>query len=183
MSLFDILLLAVALSIDAVVVSFSNGLIFKQKRTVKSLSLASAVGFFQFLMPIIGFYFAHTVSTYVKPYSHWVVFVIFTFLGVKFIVDASEQGEKNSHNFDWKYIFTVGFATSIDALFAGVSILFSGINILIPALIIGFVTFINALLAFWVANLLKNFSTKSLEVLGGMILILLGFKVLFTAIL
>ncbi len=177
MSLLDIVLLSIALSVDAMVVSFSNGLVFKKRRTVNSLKLAFTVGFFQFLMPIIGFYFAQTVTEYVKPYSHWLVFVIFTGLGIKFIQDAFKEHVLIKHDFSWRYILLVGIATSIDALFAGVSVSFSGIKIFIPAIIIGITTFINSMFGFWSANLIKNLSSKAMQITGGLILILLGCKV------
>ena len=182
MSWFDTLVLAVALSIDAMIVSFSNGLIFSKRRTINYLKLALTVGFFQFLMPIIGYFFAQTVSTYVKPYAPWLVFGIFTFLGLKFIKDSFKENVIVKHNFTTGYIATVGIATSIDALFAGVSISFFGNSIFWSSLIIGVITFINSMLGFWCANLIKNLSSKKMQIFGGMILIFLGLKVLLTAI-
>jgi len=176
----DILILAIALSIDACVVSFSNGLIFTHNKRLNSIILATSVGFFQFFMPLIGFFAAQTVSKYVEPYNHWIVFVIFVLLGAKFIKEAFE--EKKQEKIDcylcFKYILLVSVATSIDALGAGVSIAFTKTQIWFPAIIIGIVTFINSLLGFWSGYLFKKFPTKNLEITGGIILILLAFKVL-----
>lgn len=184
MSIIDILILAIALSIDACVVSFSNGLIFTQNKRTNSLMLAFSVGFFQFLMPVIGFFAAQTVSKYVEPYDHWIVFGIFVLLGAKFIKDAfkAEKEEKIDCYLCFKYILLVSVATSIDALGAGVSIAFTKTNIWIPAVIIGVITFINSLLGFWSGYLFKKFPTKNLEITGGVILILLAFKVLFESL-
>lgn len=184
MSIIDILILAVALSIDACVVSFSNGLIFTQNKRLNSFMLAFAVGFFQFLMPVIGYFSAKTVSKYVEPYDHWIVFVIFVFLGAKLIKDAlkEEKQEKIECYLCFKYIMLVAVATSIDALGAGVSIAFTGTQILFPAIVIGVVTFINSLLGFWGGYLFKKFPTKNLEISGGLILIILAFKVLFESL-
>lgn len=181
MNTLDILILAIALSIDACVVSFSNGLVFTQNKRVNSLMLACAVGFFQFLMPVIGFFGAQTVSKYVEPYDHWIVFSIFVLLGAKFIKDAfkTEKEEKIDCYMCFKYIFLVAVATSIDALGAGVSIAFTKTQIWFPAIIIGVVTFINSLLGFWSGHLFKKFPTKYLEISGGLILIGLAFKILF----
>lgn len=181
MSYLDIFILAIALSIDACVVSFSNGLIFTHNQKKNSLILAFSVGFFQFLMPLIGGSFTGLVSKYVEPYSAWLVFAIFTILGLKFIKDAFKEKtqEKLICYFCFSYILTVSLATSIDALAAGVSMALFGIKILIPAIIIGIVTFINSLLGFWAGNFFKKFPTKNLEISGGIILILLAFKVLF----
>lgn len=184
MNIFDILILAMALSIDACVVSFSNGLIFNKNKRTNSLILAASVGFFQFLMPVIGYFGAQSVSKYVEPYDHWVVFAIFVLLGLKFIKDAfknddGEKEEKIDCYFCFKYILLVSIATSIDALGAGVSIAFTKTPILFPAIVIGIVTFINSLLGFWGGYLFKKFPTKNLEISGGLILILLAFKILF----
>lgn len=181
MNTIDILILAIALSIDACVVSFSNGLIFTQNKRINSFMLAVSVGFFQFLMPIIGYFLAQIVSKYVEPYSHWIVFGIFVLLGAKLIKDAfkTEKEEKLNCYLCFSYILLISIATSIDALGAGVSLAFSGIKILFPAIIIGIVTFINSLLGFWSGYLFKKFPTKNLEISGGIILILLAFKILF----
>lgn len=181
MSIYDILILAIALSIDACVVSFSNGLVFTQNKRVNSLILAASVGFFQFMMPIIGWFFAQSIEKYVEPYSKWIVFGIFILLGTKFIIDAfkEDDGKGIDCYFCFKYILLVSIATSIDALAAGASLAFSGIKILVPAIIIGVVTFINSLLGFWGGHLFKKFPTRNLEISGGVILILLAFKVLF----
>lgn len=184
MSIIDILILAIALSIDACVVSFSNGLIFTQNKRVNSFMLAFSVGFFQFLMPIIGFLLAQSVNKYVEPYDHWIVFFIFVLLGAKFIKDAFKEKEDEKINcyLCFSYILLVSVATSIDALGAGVSIAFSGTQILFPAILIGVITFINSLLGFWSGYLFKKFPTRNLEISGGLILIILAFKVLFESL-
>ena len=184
MSIFDILILAIALSIDACVVSFSNGLVFTRNKRVNSFMLAFSVGFFQFLMPIIGFFMAQSVSKYVEAYDHWLVFGIFILLGAKFIKDAFDEKEEEKIRcyLCFSYILIVSIATSIDALGAGVSIAFTGTKILFPAVVIGIVTFINSLLGFWSGHLFKKFPTRNLEISGGVILILLAFKILFESL-
>lgn len=185
MSGLDIFILAIALSIDACVVCFSNGLVFVHNKRINSFMLALSVGFFQFFMPIIGYFLANTVSKYVEPYDHWIVFGIFIILGAKFIKDAigkdneEETPKKIECYLCFHYILLVSIATSIDALGAGVSLAFTGTKILLPAIIIGVVTFINSLLGFWGGHLFKKFPTKNLEISSGAILILLAFKTLF----
>lgn len=186
MSYLDIFILAIALSIDACVVSFSNGLIFTHNKKANSLILASSVGFFQFLMPLIGGMLANLVNKYVEPIAPWIVFTIFCILGAKFIKDAfkkeDEDKEKLVCALCFKYILIVSIVTSIDAMAAGASLYFSGTQILIPAILIGVVTFINSLLGFWSGQFFKRFPTKNLEISGGVILILLAFKVLFESL-
>lgn len=184
MNTIDILILAIALSIDACVVSFSNGLIFTQNKLINSLILAFSVGFFQFLMPIIGYFSAQSVSKYITPYAPWVVFAIFILLGAKFIIEAfkEEKEKKIDCYFCFKYIFLISIATSIDALGAGVSLAFTGTKILFPAIVIGIVTFVNSLFGFWSGYLFKKFPTRNLEIAGGIVLIGLAFKVLIESL-
>ena len=82
MSLTEIIFLAIALSIDASVVSFSQGLVFSENKRKNSLFLAFFVGLFQFLMPIIGWFIASGIYKYVESYDHWIAFGIFLFLGI-----------------------------------------------------------------------------------------------------
>src|SRR5574344_2089166 len=96
MTIAEILLLATALSIDACVVSFSQGLVFKTDRIKNSLILAFFVGFFQFLMPVTGGECVSFVQKIIEPFATFIVFLIYTFLGIKFIKDAfAKESESN----------------------------------------------------------------------------------------
>lgn len=96
MSYFSIILLAIALSIDACVVSFSYGLAFTENRFKNAIRLAACTGLFQGLMPVIGYYLTGFVKSFIEPYAGFIVFAIFTYLGVKFIKEAFEKRKKNS---------------------------------------------------------------------------------------
>lgn len=176
MSLTDIIFLAVALGIDCLVVSFSQGLIFKKNRTKNSLSLALTMGLFQGLMPVIGYIGADVISFYVEKFSHWLVFAIFLMLGLKFIFEAFQEKEKTVCCIGFKCLMAMGFATSIDALVAGASLNFSGTKLLIPAIIIGLASFLMSLSGFWFGNSFKKFPSRILEISGGVILIVLALK-------
>ncbi len=181
MNYIDVFFLAIALSIDATIVSFAQGLIFKENKIKFSLLLAFFVGFFQFLMPIIGWLFANSLYNYFKVFSHIIIFVIFTCLGIKFIYDAlkKDKDENSTKNYaNLLYFLTVGIATSIDALGAGFSLRFYQVSIIISSVLIGLVTFINSLIGFYCGQLFKKLPSKFLEILGGIILIGLGIKVL-----
>ena len=94
MTTFEIIVLAVALALDAMLVSFSYGLIINQRRVYNSVLLSSAFGFFQFLMPIIGFYLTGLFYIKLQMYSKWIVFVIFMVLGFKFLKEALQKTEE-----------------------------------------------------------------------------------------
>lgn len=177
MSIVEIVFLAFALGVDCLVVSFSQGLIFTSNRFKNSLALALTMGLSQGLMPCIGYTGADVISKYVEPFSQWIVFAIFMVLGLKFIFEAFGEKEDNEIScLGFKCLVGMGIATSIDALVAGASLNFSKTSLVIPALIIGFASFIMSLFGFWSGNKLKNLSSKYLEITGGLILIFLALK-------
>lgn len=179
MSYLSIFVLAIALSIDACVVSFSYGLTFTQKRLKNALLLASCTGIFQGLMPAIGYYLTNFVKSIIEPYAGLIVFLIFTYLGAKFIIEAFYTKKEKQLCIDLKCLLLVGIATSIDAFSAGITLSLFENHILKPALLIAAVTFCNSILGFSLGDKLKNLPTKALEISSGILLILLGIKALF----
>lgn len=176
MSLFEIILLAAALGIDCLIVSFSQGLVFKENRIKTSMALAVTMGIFQGIMPVLGFVFADIISDYVSAFAHWLVFAIFFILGIKFITEAFQEKEEKICSPGIKCLISMGFATSVDALAAGASLNLTQSGLIIPALIIGAVSFFMSLTGFWSGNFFAKFPSKFLEITGGGILILLAVK-------
>ena len=181
MSFVEIIFLAVALSIDASVVSFAQGLIFTENKRKNSLYLALSVGAFQAMMPVIGWVIAKGIYIYVEKFDHWIAFTIFFILGIKFIKDAFDDKEDHTTPafLSLKALLLLAIATSIDAMAAGATLYFTDVKILMPAVIIGVITFINSLIGFWSGYIFKRFPSKYLEIVAGLILIGLGLKVLF----
>ena len=122
MSYTEIFFLAIALSIDACVVSFSYGLAYTENRLKNSTLLALFTGIFQGLMPVIGYYLTGFVKTYIQPYAGLIVFLIFVYLGLRFIKEAFEKKDAKQLCIDLKCLFLVAIATSIDAFSAGISL-------------------------------------------------------------
>ena len=178
LSYISIILLAIALSIDACVVSFSYGITFTQKRLKNALSLAICTGLFQGIMPTISYYLTGFVKSFVEPYAGLIVFLIFTYLGVKIILEAFDKEREQQLCIDFKCLILVGIATSIDAFSAGITLSLFGNHILKSALLITFVTFANSILGFVLGGKLKHLPTKGLEVFAGLLLIALGVKAL-----
>lgn len=183
MTLFDIFLLGLALSVDAFVVSFSYGLVLKPHKIGNGIKLGFSTGFFQFLMPVLGWYGARSVNKYIESIDHWLAFFVFLALGIKIIGDALENSEKTpsklEKNLTLRVLMMIGIATSIDALVTGATIYFMHTPIMLSAVIIGLTTFICALAGYELCCVFKRFSTKYLEFAAGVILIALGCKVLF----
>lgn len=175
MTYLEIFLLALALSIDAMVVSFSYGLSFKENRTKNALLLAFCTGFFQAGMPVIGYYLTGFVKSIIEPYASTIVCTIFVFLGLKFIKEAFEKKEA-PQCISTACLILIGIATSIDAFSAGISLALYGNKILKPILLIGAITFINSCVGFKLGGKLKHLPTLGLEVFAGLVLIALGIK-------
>ena len=180
MNSIEIILLAIALGVDCCVVSFSQGLIIKEEKELNSLKLAFTMGAFQALMPAFGYLFAFLISGLVKDFSHLLVFVIFLILGINFITEAFvEDTEEKSSCIDLKCLMLLGLATSIDALGAGASLRFSETSLIVPAIVIGLVSFVMSIIGFWSSAYFEKLPSKVMEICGGVILIGLAVKSLF----
>ncbi|MDR1693934.1 MAG: manganese efflux pump MntP family protein [Lactobacillaceae bacterium] len=184
---FEVFLLAVALSIDAFIVSFSCGLVVNKNKKKNGYKMAAANGFAQFAMPLLGWLGTKTISGYVQAFDHWIVFFVFLILGLKFIKDAMEEKastcELPRKNITFKVLLIAAFATSIDAFVSGVTLYFMPVSIIFAAMMIGIVTFINSLIGFRLTHIFRKIPTKYIEIFAGVILITLGSKVLIEHIL
>lgn len=179
MSLIEIVFLSLALGIDCLIVSFSQGLIFTSKKKRNSLLLASTMGIFQGLMPLISYYPTGFIYQYISKYSSIIIFAIFISLGIKFITEAfSCRKENPACKIDFKCLMAMGIATSIDALGAGVNLKLSDTNIILSVSLIAIASFIMSLTGFWTGNKISKIPSKTLEIAGGLILIGLAIKAL-----
>ena len=178
MTIFEIIVLAVALALDAMLVSFSYGLIINQRRMYNSLLLSSAFGFFQFLMPIIGFCLTGLFYAKLQTYSNWIVCVIFMVLGIKFLKEALEKTEEKNEIqcIGFFCIFCLAIATSIDAFGAGVSLKLLDVNHIMASIIIGLITFILSMFGFWMTKLFSKMPSKYIGIIGSFLLIYLAIK-------
>ena len=174
--------LALALSVDAFVVSFSYGLIIKKGKGKAALKLATATGLGQFVMPILGWYGARSIYRHIEAIDHWIAFFVFLVLGIKIIGEAFKGCDcqpKLSKLLSLKLLFVIGIATSIDAFVSGSMLYFMKAPVWSASAVIGIVTFINASLGFNFCRIFKNCPIKYLELSSGIILICLGIKVLY----
>lgn len=179
MSPISLLLLAIALSVDACVVSFAHGLVLEGRRFKNALSLAVFTGVFQALMPLIGYFITQSMLKYIEPFGKWLVFAIFMYLGIKIIQESFNPDREVPLNLSVKCLFFIGIATSIDALAAGVTLSLTSTNIFKSVILIGTTTFLFAFVGYWSGCCMKKLSTKVLEIMAGLILIFLSIKSLF----
>ncbi len=177
MTNFEIFILALAMSIDAFIVSFTYGLVINSKKLKNSIILGFSFGFFQFFMPLLGWYFVSFLYSKIAIFSKWLVFIIFVVLALKFIQSAFSKKENEKINcISVLCLISLSIATSIDAFGAGASIRLNNVMILKPSLIIGIVTFINSFLGFWISRVLKKIPSHYIEIMGAILLFYLAIE-------
>lgn len=177
MDLISIILLSFALGMDCLIVSFSQGLIFKSERVKNSLKLALTMGFFQGFMPIIGYMGTNKIYNFLVPYSKWLVFSIFFMLGINFIVQSFKREKCETLNcIDLKCLAGFGVATSVDALISGANLRLTHTILWLACLLIGLGSLIMSQVGFWSGNFIRNIQPKILHITGGLILIGLALK-------
>ena len=130
-------------------------------------------------MPCLGYFLTGFVKECIEPYSKFIVFVIFVYLGIKFIKEAFEKDREKQLCIDLKCLILIGIATSIDAFSAGISLSLFGNRILKPSLLIAIVTFVNSALGFHIGGKLRHMPVRNLEISAGLVLIFLGIKAFF----
>ncbi|GHU54144.1 putative manganese efflux pump MntP [Clostridia bacterium] len=178
MTFVELFLIALALSADAFAVSVTNGLSYKPNLKF-TLLIPLSFGLFQGIMPTLGYFLGSTFAQYVEKYDHWVAFILLGFIGGKMIYEAlTSKEEKSALNLTYKLILVQGFATSIDALAVGVSFATIGGNILFYGLVITLVTFVCSFFGVIIGKKSGNIFGNKAEILGGLILIGIGVKML-----
>lgn len=176
---FTTFLTAIGLAMDAVAVSISSGISVPEVRVSQALKMAFCLGFFQALMPAIGYLAGEQFGGQIAAYDHWVAFLLLGFLGGKLIRDSATAGEEKVHSpFRTHKLLVLGIATSIDALAVGVSFSLLDAGLIETVAAIGSVTFALCLPAVWFGAKLGKSMAKRADLLGGVILIGIGTKIL-----
>jgi len=180
MELGLLLIIAIGLAMDSVTVSLSCALILYKFNIIHAIRIALFMGVFQGIMPIIGWYLGDSFKGYIELYDHWIAFIILLFLGLRMMYEHFTADDKFKC-FDptsYKTLSGLAIATSIDALAVGITFGLIEISLLTASLVIGFVSFSLSFLAIYFGSKLKNKIKFPFELVGGIILILIGFKIL-----
>ncbi len=183
MGLFEILLLAVGLCMDSFAVSLTSGVLLKPFKVGRIFKIATFMAVFQGGMPIIGWLLGVGFQSYIESYDHWIAFALLLFLGSKMIYEGwPQKGEEvQPCCFDpanTRTLIGLSVATSIDALAVGIMFAISSVEILMPASIIALVTFDFSLAGVLIGHRFGRRIHNYAEVLGGVILIGIGVKIL-----
>ena len=179
MSILEILLLGIGLSMDAFAVSICKGLSTKKLQFKHYLIIGAWFGGFQALMPTIGYFLGSTFEQYITAFDHWVAFVLLAAIGANMIKESfSREESETSASFAFKTMLLMALATSIDALAVGVTFAFLQVNIVPAITIIGCTTFVISIAGVYVGNVFGSRYKSRAELTGGIILILIGVKIL-----
>lgn len=183
MNIFLVFAIALALAMDAFAVSVGISLSQEEITKRQTLRLASYFGFFQFMMPLIGWQAAQNIlMKYIEPFDHWFAFSLLLVIGGKMMYESFSRGKRSKIT---KADLTKGLsllllsvATSIDALAVGLSLAALHVAVLYPAIVIGLVAFFMTVLGLKIGPFLGQLIGKRAEFLGGLVLILIGIKTL-----
>ena len=187
MPVTEIFLIGVGLSMDAFAVSVCKGLNMRRLNLRHALVIALFFGGFQALMPFIGWLLGKQFESYITSFDHWIVFVLLAFIGGKMIVEAvremksgddCETCKTGAEKLDLKELTALAIATSIDALAVGITFAFLSVNIAEAVSIIGVTTFLFSIAGVWLGNRFGSKYKAKAELAGGVILVLIGVKIL-----
>ncbi len=179
MDFLSVLLIGIGLSMDAFAVSLCKGLALKNP-SVKSIVVVGLwFGAFQMIMPIIGYYLGSSFYSLISDYDHWIAFILLAVIGLNMIRESfSDEEEGIDANLGIGTMLMLAIATSIDALAVGISLAMTGDGIFASASIIGLTTFVLSAIAVKLGSRFGDRFGNKAELLGGIILILIGLKIL-----
>ena len=185
MGFLELALIGVGLSMDAFAVSICKGLSMRKVDKKYMLVLAAFFGGFQALMPTLGWFLGSQFQTYITAIDHWIAFILLTLIGGKMILDViKEKGENEevcpdvSVRIDLKEFFLLAVATSIDALAVGITFAFLQVKLASSVTIIGCITFCFTIAGVLIGNVFGTKFKDKATILGGVILIAIGVKIL-----
>ena len=183
MGIIELLVLAVGVSMDAMAVSVCKGLAMKKATFKNAMTCGLWFGGFQALMPLIGFYLGTIFADAIRKFDHWVAFILLGIIGINMLKEALEKGDSCSvqdADLSFKTMLLMAIATSIDALAVGISLamVLEGGQIFLAVLLIGIMTCSLSALGVKIGNVFGCKFEKKAQIAGGVILLLLGTKIL-----
>ncbi len=178
MHTFELFILSVGLSMDAVAVAVCKGLSVRRLRARQALVTGLWFGGFQAAMPLLGYGLGRYFQSYIVRVDHWVAFLLLGLLGANMIRESFGEAETVNASFSPRAMLPMALATSIDALAVGVTFAFLGVDILPAVSFIGGITFALSLPGVWVGHLFGARFKAGAERVGGVVLILMGTKIL-----
>ena len=177
MTFIELLAIAIGLAMDAFAVSVSNGMSIPDLRFKDALKFGIFFGFFQMLMPYLGWFAGQLFSGYITAFDHWVAFVLLSYIGIKMMLDA-KNGEEATGSTKFKVLLVLAIATSIDALAAGITFAFMPGNIYYYVGVIGIITFVLSTFGALIGKRAGCALGCRAQMIGGLLLVIMGLKIL-----
>ncbi len=180
MHFYELIFIAVGLSMDAFAVSLSNGMVIQDLRLKDALKFGFFFGLFQMLMPLIGWAAGRMFADYITALDHWVAFALLGYVGVKMIIEAVKGDDAATGSTQIKVLLILAIATSIDALAAGITFAFMSTNFSIwsSVITIGLITFCLCTLGALLGKRAGTALGSRAQIAGGVVLVLMGCKIL-----
>lgn len=178
MGLAEVLFISVGLGMDALSVALCKGLAMKKMYWRKAIIIGLYFGIFQAIMPMVGFFAGIKCERLIDSVSHWIALALLTIIGANMIKESLKKEEENINSrVDFKPMLLLSIATSIDAMAVGVTFGILKMNIFVPVIIIGITTFIMSIAGVKIGNIFGERLKERAEIFGGIILILIGIKI------
>lgn len=188
MNLFVVLTYGISLSMDAFAVAICKGISLGKARMRDAVKVGLYFGIFQGLMPLIGYFLANTFREYIESFDHWIAFALLLFIGGKMIYESFDEEEDSCGCLSFKNMIVLAFATSVDALAVGIAFSCDGMQLYGDGLLLGIfasctviclTTFVLSTFGVKIGKLLENKFKSRAELVGGIVLVLLGTKILY----
>lgn len=178
MSLWELLMIAVGLSMDAFAVSICKGLSVRKATVKQALCVGLYFGGFQMLMPLIGYLLGSQFESLITSIDHWIAFVLLALIGANMIKESRGEAEQLNDSFSFWTMLPLAVATSIDALAVGITFAFLQVSILPAVTVIGCTTFVLSAVGIKIGHVFGTRYKSRAELVGGIVLIVLGCKIL-----
>lgn len=178
--MLTVFLIGLGLSMDAFSVSVTNGMCLERVKIADALKISFMYALFQFLMPVLGFFTGNVFKNVINSVDHWIAFCLLLFIGIKMISEALEKKDEKEEckKIGIKLLFVQAVATSIDALAVGVSFAALKMPVISSSLMIGIITLVICFFGVYIGKKVGKFLNGKAEILGGVILIGIGVKIL-----
>ena len=178
MNIFEIILIGLSLAMDAFSISIILGL--KNNNLKTGIITSLFFGIFQFIMPILGYYLGNLLNEKIIHYQSYFSIILLIIIGILML---TEKNDVSITKLNIKELFFLSIATSIDAFVIGISFSFLSINIILSTIIIGIITFITSFIGYFLVHLFNKKAHQYANIIGGITLILIGFKILLETLL
>ena len=179
MGIIELILLSIGLGMDAFAVSVCKGISMKKMNWKKACIIGLYFGGFQAIMPVIGYFFGSSFESIITNIDHWIAFILLAIIGAKMKQEAFQKEEEEyNEDISVKTMIVLSIATSIDALAVGITFAFLKVNLLLAITLIGTITFILSVIGTKIGNRFGDKYKSKAELAGGIILIIIGLKIL-----